>query len=194
MPFVWDTDCDIAFNKIKELIVSAPVLHPQGHFTCGQMPVLKVLVLYWNSVLMMARGILSHMLVGRPMHLKQSMQRLNGKLLHSSVLLSILKCICWEITPLHTLIIKLWSRHFSPLVYAVEHFEVYLLGSHTTVYTDHQALVTAFLSHMKNWTKGLLRDACRGDTTSNAVGNGGAEARQRVSETNSISRGQVIAK
>ena len=38
------------------------------------------------------------------------------------------------------------------LVYAVEHFEVYLLGNETTVYTDHQAL----LSHMKSQTKGVL--------------------------------------
>ena len=30
------------------------------------------------------------------------------------------------------------------------------MGSHTTVYTDHQALVTAFLSHLKNQTKDLL--------------------------------------
>jgi len=38
-------------------------------------------------------------------------------------------------------------------IYALE---VYLLGSHTTVYTNHQALVTSFLSHMKSQTKGLL--------------------------------------
>ena len=42
------------------------------------------------------------------------------------------------------------------LVYAVEHFEVYLLGNETTVYTDHQALVSAFLSHTKSQTKGIL--------------------------------------
>ena len=42
------------------------------------------------------------------------------------------------------------------LVYAVEHFEAYLLGNQTTVYTDHQTLVSAFLSHMKSQTKGIL--------------------------------------
>ena len=31
------------------------------------------------------------------------------------------------------------------LVYAVEHFEVYLLGQPFTVYTDHQPLVSAFI-------------------------------------------------
>ena len=35
------------------------------------------------------------------------------------------------------------------LVYAVTHFEVYLLGNNFTPYTDHQALVSAFIPHMK---------------------------------------------
>ena len=42
------------------------------------------------------------------------------------------------------------------LVYSVIHFEVYLLGNAFTVFTDHQALVTAFLPHMKSQVKGLL--------------------------------------
>jgi len=42
------------------------------------------------------------------------------------------------------------------LVYAVEHFEVFLLGNHFTVYTDHKLLVSAFLSHMSTQPRGLL--------------------------------------
>ena len=47
------------------------------------------------------------------------------------------------------------------LVFEVEHFEVYLLGNKTIVYTDHQALVSAFLAHMKArprayWQGGIL--------------------------------------
>ena len=42
------------------------------------------------------------------------------------------------------------------LVYPVEHFEVHLLNNEFTVYTDHQALVSAFLVHPKSQTKGLL--------------------------------------
>ena len=42
------------------------------------------------------------------------------------------------------------------LVFAVTHFEVYLLGNKVTVYTDHQALVSAFVSHLKSQTRGLL--------------------------------------
>ena len=33
------------------------------------------------------------------------------------------------------------------LVYVVTHFEVYLLGNSFTMYTDHQALVSAFIPH-----------------------------------------------
>jgi len=42
------------------------------------------------------------------------------------------------------------------LVFAVEHFEVYLLGSKVTVFTDHQPLVSPFISHLQSQTCGLL--------------------------------------
>ena len=42
------------------------------------------------------------------------------------------------------------------LIYAVTHFEIYLLGNSFTAYTDHQALVSAFIPHMKSQVKGLL--------------------------------------
>ena len=37
-------------------------------------------------------------------------------------------------------------------IFAVKHFEVYLLGNQFTVYTDHQALVSAFIVHLKSQT------------------------------------------
>lgn len=44
------------------------------------------------------------------------------------------------------------------LIFALEHFYVYLLGSKVTVYTDHQALVSAFIfiPYLKSQTKGIL--------------------------------------
>lgn len=42
------------------------------------------------------------------------------------------------------------------LVFGVGHFELYLLGNKVTIYTDHQALASAFVSHLKSQTKGLL--------------------------------------
>ena len=40
------------------------------------------------------------------------------------------------------------------LVFAVEHFEVYLLGSKVTVFTDPQALVSPFIFHLQSQTHG----------------------------------------
>ena len=42
------------------------------------------------------------------------------------------------------------------LVFALEHFEVYVLGNQVTVYTDHQALVKSYLPYLKSQTKGIL--------------------------------------
>ena len=42
------------------------------------------------------------------------------------------------------------------LVFALEHFQEYLLGNRVTVYTDHQALVSSFIPYLKSQTKGLL--------------------------------------
>ena len=42
------------------------------------------------------------------------------------------------------------------LVYALEHFEVYLLGNQVTVYTDHKALVQSYLPYLKSQSKGIL--------------------------------------
>ena len=42
------------------------------------------------------------------------------------------------------------------IVFTVEHFEVYLLGNVFTVFTDHQALVSAFLVHFESQSRGLL--------------------------------------
>ena len=42
------------------------------------------------------------------------------------------------------------------IVFAVEHFEVYLLGNVFTIFTDHQVLVSAFLVHLKSQSRGLL--------------------------------------
>ena len=41
-------------------------------------------------------------------------------------------------------------------MFALEHFQVYLLGNKVTVFTDHQALVSAYIPYLKSQTKGLL--------------------------------------
>ena len=42
------------------------------------------------------------------------------------------------------------------LVFALEYYQVYLLGSKVTVFTDHQALVSAYIPYLKSQSKGLL--------------------------------------
>ena len=42
------------------------------------------------------------------------------------------------------------------LIFALEHFEVYLLGNSVTVFTDHQALVKSYVPYLKSQTKGIL--------------------------------------
>ena len=48
------------------------------------------------------------------------------------------------------------EQEVAALIFGVEYLEVYLLGNQVTVYTDHQALVSAFVSQLKSQTKGLL--------------------------------------
>ena len=42
------------------------------------------------------------------------------------------------------------------IVFALNHFEVYLLGHKITVFTDHQALVTGYMSYLRGQSKGIL--------------------------------------
>ena len=42
------------------------------------------------------------------------------------------------------------------LAFALEHFQVYLLGSKVTVFTDRQTLVSAHILYLKSQSKGLL--------------------------------------
>ena len=41
------------------------------------------------------------------------------------------------------------------IVFALNHFEVHLMGHKITVYTDHQAFVSGYVSYMKGQSKGL---------------------------------------
>ena len=42
------------------------------------------------------------------------------------------------------------------IVYALNHFEVYLFGHKITVFTDHQAIVTGYVFYLRSQSKGLL--------------------------------------
>ena len=127
VPFVWDENCENAFTRIKELLVSAPLLRP---------PDLSKHFYLWTDASYKGFGAV----------LEQCGD--DGKrypVTYASCQTNAAKA---KYTPT--------ELEVAALVYVVEHFEVYILGNQTTVFTDHQALVSAFLSHMKNQTKGIL--------------------------------------
>ena len=123
----WTEECEKAFNKVKELLTHAPMLHPPD--------------------------------LSKPFFLStDASERGFGAVLEQ------------EGEDKKRYPIAYASRQTNPaeqkyaptelevaaLVFAVGHFEVYLLGNKVTVYTDHQALVSAFVSHLKSQTRGLL--------------------------------------
>ena len=42
------------------------------------------------------------------------------------------------------------------IIFALNHFEVYLLGHKITIFTDHQALVTGYIFYLRGQSKRLL--------------------------------------
>ena len=123
----WTEECEKAFNKVKELLTRAPMLRPPD--------------------------------LSKPFFLStDASERGFGAVLEQ------------EGEDKKRYPIAYASRQTNPaeqkyaptelevaaLVFAVGHFEVYLLGNKVTVYTDHQALVSAFVSHLKSQTRGLL--------------------------------------
>ena len=127
VPFVWDENCEAAFSKIKELLVSALLLRP---------PDLSKHFYLWTDASCKGFGAV----------LEQCGD--DGK--RNPIAYASCQTNPAEAKYAPT------ELEVAALVYAVEHFEVYLLGNETTVYTDHQVLVSAFLSHMKSQTKGIL--------------------------------------
>ena len=125
--FKWSTDCDKAFRELKEKLVSAPVLRP---------PDLSRQFFVWTDASLLGFGAVLEQLdeEGRRHPIAYaSRQTNNAEQKYAPTQLEVVA-----------------------LVYAVEHFEVYLLGQPFTVYTDHQPLVSAFIVHLKGQTRGLL--------------------------------------
>ena len=125
--FDWTEGCEEAFGKVKQRLVSAPVLHP---------PDLTKPFQLWTDASERGFGAV----------LEQKDQEGN----------------CHPIAYASRATNNA-ERKYAPtelevaaLVFALEHFQVYLLGNRVTVYTDHQALVSSFIPYLKSQTKGLL--------------------------------------
>ena len=123
----WTSECKEAFTKVKELLFSAPILHPPD--------LSKPFSLSTNTC---ERGF------GAVLEQEGDDQKMYPITYASQ-----------QTNPA--------EQKYAPtelevvaVVFAVGHFEVYLLGNKVMVYIDHQALVSAFLTHLKSQTRGLL--------------------------------------
>ena len=125
--FDWTEVCEMAFSEVKRRLVSAPVLHP---------PDLTKPFQLWTDASEKGFGAVLE---------QQDLEGHRHPIAYASRATNAAE------------------RKYAPtelevagLVFALEHFQVYLLGNRVTVYTDHQALVSSFIPYLKSQTKGLL--------------------------------------
>ena len=119
--------CEVAFCEVKRRLVSAPVLHPPGLTKSFQL---------WTDACERGFGaVLEQKTVEGDRHAIAYASRATNEA----------EC---KYAPT--------ELEVAALVFALEHFQVYLLGNKVTVYTDHQALVSSFIPYLKSQTKGLL--------------------------------------
>ena len=127
MEFKWTAECEAAFKEIKKRLVSAPVLRP---------PDLDRPFILWTDASEKGFGAVLEQESedGHRHPIAYASRVMNGA-----------------------------ERKYAPteledaaLVFALEHFHVYLLGNQVKAYTDYQALVSAFIPYLKSQTKGIL--------------------------------------
>ena len=125
--FEWSTQCEKSFQKIKEMLISSPVLVP---------PDLDKEFFLWVDASEDGFGAIMEQ---------------NGEdgLRHPVAYASRATNEAEKKYPPTKL-------EMAAIVFALNHFEVYLMGHKITVYTDHQALVSGYMSYMKGQSKGLL--------------------------------------
>ena len=127
VPFQWTTDCERAFSVMKERLATAPVLRP---------PDLDKHFYVWTDASLEGFGAV--------------LEQLDDNGQHHPIAYASRQTNAAEKKYAPT------ELEVAALIFAMEYFEVYLLGRPCTVYTDHQALVSAFLVHLKSQTRGLL--------------------------------------
>ena len=125
--FVWTSVCEESFEEIKRLLVTAPLLHP---------PKLDKEFFLWTDASEKGFGAI----------LEQEDDE--GKRHPIAYASRATNSAEQKYAPT--------ELEVAALVFALEHFQVYLLGSKVTVFTDHQALVSAYIPYLKSQTKGLL--------------------------------------
>ena len=125
--FQWSIDCENAFSTLKQKLSTAPLLQP---------PDLSKPFYVWSDAGIVGFGAV--------------LEQLDDQGQHHAIAYASRQTSMAEKKYAPT------ELEVAALVFAVESFEVYLLGNSFTLYTDHQALVSAFLTHLKSQTRGLL--------------------------------------
>ena len=125
--FEWKAECEEAFRMLKTMLITAPVLIP---------PDLSKEFFLWTDD--SARGF------GAVLEQKDDSGQPHPVAYASR-----------QTNPAESKYAPT-ELEVAALIFGVEYFEVYLLGHQVIVYTDHQALVSAFISQLKGQTKGLL--------------------------------------
>ena len=122
--FEWTSYCEKAFQKLKELLTTAPILrHPD---------LTKPFFLWTDASELGFGAVLEQEENGKRHPIAYASRQTNE---------SERKYCPTEL-------------EVAALLFGVEHFEVYLLGNPVTVFTDHKALVLSFLTHLQGQTKG----------------------------------------
>ena len=111
VPFVWTEECQKAFEAVKRSLVSAPLLQPPDWE--------KEFFLWTNASLLGLGAVLEQEITGGK----------RAPIAYAS-----------RATTTAEKKYGVSELEVAALVYALEHFEVYLLGNQVTVYTDLKAL------------------------------------------------------
>ena len=125
--FDWTEECEVAFCEVKQRLVSAPVLRP---------PDLTKPFQLWTDASERGFGAVLE---------QKDQDGCKHPIAYASRATNEAECK-YALTELEV----------ATLVFALEHFQVYLLGNKVTVYTDHQALASLFIPYLKSQIKGLL--------------------------------------
>ena len=124
--FIWTSECTVAF-EIKKRLVTAPLLHPSD---------MEKEFFLWTDASEKGFGAV----------LEQ--EDTEGKRHPIAYASRTTNTAEQKYAPT--------ELEVAALIFGLEHFQVYLLGSRVTVFTDHQALVSSFLPYLKSQSKGLL--------------------------------------
>jgi len=114
VPFVWSDECEAAFFKARELLVSAPLL---------RLPDLSKEFFLWTDASGLGFGAV--------------LEQMGEDGFRHPVAYASCQTNAAEAKYAPT------ELEVAALVYSVTHFEVYLLGNKFTIYTDHQALASS---------------------------------------------------